>query len=265
MGSIFLLTLMIATVQLQAQNSARSEPMVSFDVQGNIYVRSDAGRRIIVGNTTRCWQTSGVPNGQYMACLVKDDPQPEYPRNMTSHKLEVYSRGGVKQTIQQGPPIRDWHFWNDGQQVAVFFGDLGVKGTYGLYDSATGRMMQQLAEPSDESLLPQWAKSPFQIQRESVPTGPQFDQERTMWIAKTLYQIGKLQPGIRRKDLLRIFKEEGGLSTPMQRTYVYAECPYIKVDVRFKRTDGVSAVTKEDPEDVIESISRPYLDWSQMD
>jgi hypothetical protein len=261
--SLFLLALMIASALLQAQNSSQSQPMVGFDGHGNIYVRSDAGDRIIVGNTARCSETLGVPNGRYMACSVKDDPQPE--NLMPSHKLEVYSRGGVKQTIQPGAPIRDWHFWNEGQQVAVHFGELGGKGMYGLYDSATGRMMQQLAEPSDDAMLPRWAKNSFQIEIESVPTGPQFDKERRMWIAKTLYQIGKLQPGMRRKDLFKILKEEGGLSTRWQRTYVSAECPYFKVDVRFRTVHDPGNLRKEDPEDVIESISRPYLAWSVMD
>jgi hypothetical protein len=183
---------------------------------------------------------------------------------MPSHKLEIYSRGGVKQTIEPGAPIREWHFWELGKDVAVFSGEPGNKGMYGLYDSANGSLVVQVAEPADERLLPQWAKSQFEIEMESVPSGPQYSRERTAWIAKTLYQIGKLQPGMRRKDVLKLLTEEGGLSTRFQRTYVDRECPYIKVDVRFKVVnDGDPG--KEDPEDVIESISRPYLAWSYMD
>ena len=51
----------------------------------------------------------------------------------------------------------------------------------------------------------------------------------------------------------------------MERTYVYFGCPYIKVDVRFRLVNDASDLPKEDPEDVIESISRPYLQWSIMD
>jgi hypothetical protein len=63
-------------------------------------------------------------------------------------------------------------------------------------------------------------------------------QERTKWIAKALRQIGKIKPGMRRKDLLKTFTTEGGISIRTQQTYVYVECPYIKVDVHFKAVDG---------------------------
>ena len=86
-----------------------------------------------------------------------------------------------------------------------------------------------------------------------------------MWIAKVMRQIGSIQPGMRRKDLAKIFTTQGGLSSPQQRTYVHVECPYIKVDVRFKATDGKADTPEEDPEDIIESISRPYLQWGVFD
>lgn len=262
-SSLLLLSVMTLFASVQpATQVLQSEP-AGIDAQGNIYVSSDAGRHIIVGNTSRCWEAAGdAQNRQIMACLVKENPQAGNP--MFSLKLELYSRGGLKRTIQPGQPIRDWHFWNSGEQVAIFFGEPGNKGTYGLYDSATGLLVQQLAEPMDESLLPQWAKSRLQIENESVPVGPQFSRERTMWITKVLYQIGKLQPGMRRKDLLKTFTEEGGISTRLAKTYVYPECRLIKVDVRFKAVNDAGN-GKEDPEDLIESISRPYLAWSVMD
>jgi hypothetical protein len=37
-----------------------------------------------------------------------------------------------------------------------------------------------------------------------------------------------------RSDLLKVFATEGGLSWSTQRTYVYRQCPYIKVDVKFE-------------------------------
>ena len=69
---------------------------------------------------------------------------------------------------------------------------------------------------------------------------------------------------MRRQDLLKVFTTEGGISTRFQRTYVYSECPYIKVNVRFKAATNESN-GEEDAEDIIESISQPYLEWSVMD
>ena len=46
---------------------------------------------------------------------------------------------------------------------------------------------------------------------------------------------------------------------------MHKECSYIKVDVRFKAANNEHDALKEDPEDIIETISRPYLAWSVMD
>jgi len=59
-----------------------------------------------------------------------------------------------------------------------------------------------------------------------------------MWISKVLRQIDKIKPGMRRKDLLKGFTTDGALSNRFQRTYVQKECPYIKVDVRFKAVNN---------------------------
>ena len=93
----------------------------------------------------------------------------------------------------------------------------------------------------------------------------ELNQERRQWIAKVLRQIGKIKPGMRRKDLLTVFTTEGGISTRTQRTYVNTECPYIKVNVHFKVVSGESLNLNEDPDDIIESISQPYLAWGMKD
>jgi hypothetical protein len=46
---------------------------------------------------------------------------------------------------------------------------------------------------------------------------------------------------------------------------VHTECPYIKVNVRFKVVSAESLELNEDPDDIIESISQPYLAWGVMD
>jgi hypothetical protein len=40
--------------------------------------------------------------------------------------------------------------------------------------------------------------------------------------------------GMTRMNLLKVFKEEGGISTRLSRRYAYRDCPYIKVDVEFE-------------------------------
>ena len=100
---------------------------------------------------------------------------------------------------------------------------------------------------------------------------PQREQEQTKWIEDSLIEMKTIKVGMTRADLLKVFDTEGGLSTGLNRTYVYRKCPLIKVDVEFQPVgrparDAKGRVTlKEADGDVIEKISRPYLDWSVMD
>lgn len=90
---------------------------------------------------------------------------------------------------------------------------------------------------------------------------PAFDVEHTKWIDNVLRSVQTIKPGMTRAELLEVFTIEGGLSSISQRTYVYRQCPHIKVDVKF-------AITNRDEElltDKILEISRPYLAWSIMD
>ena len=112
----------------------------------------------------------------------------------------------------------------------------------------------------------------------SAPTGvtrsaeqEQCPQEHRMWVAQTLQKMQTIQPGMTRKDLLRVFTTEGGLSTALRRTYVSQECPYFKVDVEFEavgrpnRDEEGRVTLVEDNRDVIVKVSKPYLQFSIMD
>ncbi|MGA8430136.1 MAG: hypothetical protein WB729_09970 [Candidatus Sulfotelmatobacter sp.] len=82
------------------------------------------------------------------------------------------------------------------------------------------------------------------------------DREHIQWVDQVMRSISTTKPGMARKDLTRIFVEEGGLSTRSQRRYVYKHCPYIKVDVEFSTADDQR---NESPDDKIVKISRPYF------
>jgi hypothetical protein len=61
-----------------------------------------------------------------------------------------------------------------------------------------------------------------------------------------------------RSDVLRLFATEGGLSTRTRRTYVLQQCPTIKIDVEF-------SVSRNEVEDTVKQIYRPFLDYSHID
>jgi hypothetical protein len=89
--------------------------------------------------------------------------------------------------------------------------------------------------------------------------------ERIAWVTASLREMQTIKPGMTRADLLKVFKEEGGLSTRTARRYVYRDCPYFKVDVKFDPVGTPSGKLDETPQDRITHISQPLLEWSIMD
>ena len=98
-------------------------------------------------------------------------------------------------------------------------------------------------------------------QLKSRQPASQIDREHTAWLTDVLNAMQSIKVGMTRSDLMKVFTTEGGLSTTSQRTYVYRQCPYIKVDVKF----AASSRHEELPTDKIVEVSRPYLAWSVMD
>ena len=96
-------------------------------------------------------------------------------------------------------------------------------------------------------------------------------QEQTEWIAHSLKEMQAVKVGMTRADLLEVFTTEGGISTGLNRTYVYRKCQLIKVDVEFEPVgrparDVEGRVTLvEANEDVIKKVSKPYLEWGVAD
>ncbi len=98
-------------------------------------------------------------------------------------------------------------------------------------------------------------------QAEHHKTSSDIGREHIAWVASVLRAAQTIKVGMTRSDLMNTFTTEGGLSTASQRTYVYRECPFIKVDVKFT----VSSHDQELPTDKVAEVSRPYLAWSVMD
>jgi hypothetical protein len=94
---------------------------------------------------------------------------------------------------------------------------------------------------------------------------PPIDMEHWQWVASVLRSTSDIKPGMTRKDLLRVYTTEGGLSTRRQRTYVLKGCPGIKVDVEFVPVGNAQNAPNESPHDKILKLSKPYLDFSRVD
>jgi hypothetical protein len=113
------------------------------------------------------------------------------------------------------------------------------------------------------------AAQPFQTSGQS--TRLQSAEDHVAWVAQGLKRMQTIQPGMTRQALLTVFTTEGGLSTGLRRTFVSRDCPYFKVDVEFQAVgrpdrDGNGRVTLvEDGQDIIQKISRPYLQFTIAD
>jgi hypothetical protein len=107
--------------------------------------------------------------------------------------------------------------------------------------------------------------TPAQESISPAQRGSEIDREHTKWVDSVMRSILAIKPGATRKDLLKVFTEEGGISSRTHRKYVYKQCPYIKVDVEFAPVGGQENGFAEMPEDTVVTISRPYLEYSIFD
>ena len=99
----------------------------------------------------------------------------------------------------------------------------------------------------------------------------QSTQDHVAWVAGILKRMGTITPGMTRRSLLAVFTTEGGLSTRSRRTFVSRDCPFFKVDVEFQPLNQMNqqengrAGLVERSEDIILTISAPYLQFSVID
>lgn len=92
----------------------------------------------------------------------------------------------------------------------------------------------------------------------------QEEQGHVKWVEAGLKEMETIKVGMTRADLLKVFMEEGGVSTRKSRTYAYRKCPYFKVTFEFKPVGGQAAFP-ENPKDEITKISQPFLQWLVID
>src|ERR1035438_7258829 len=99
----------------------------------------------------------------------------------------------------------------------------------------------------------------------SVSAQPLTNKYLTKQISAVITECQKIKPGMTRAELLKIFTTQGGIWSAMHRTFVYRGCPYIKVDVDFTLSDPMQKGIEERPTDMINKVSKPYLEWSVID
>ncbi len=86
------------------------------------------------------------------------------------------------------------------------------------------------------------------------------------WLLDEIALATSIKPGMSRADLLKVFDVEGGLQRIPPERYVLKNCPYIKVNVKF-RLPGPRPLAEVPPDSElkIDSVSEPYLGYAVED
>jgi hypothetical protein len=121
----------------------------------------------------------------------------------------------------------------------------------------------QLVAPGEKRGA-RWVRQVHLLRVEPLPESSAYDSEQARWISANLPEMQHIQAGMTRKELLRVFMEEGGLSTRTHRRYAYRRCGLIKVDVEFAPT-GDPGSGEQQPGDLIVKISKPFLELGIVD
>ena len=105
-------------------------------------------------------------------------------------------------------------------------------------------------------------------------TEPCTEQDHEAWLRRILGRMETIKPGMTRADLLKVFRTEGvagvpmrtvGLSTASRRTFVSRDCPYFKVVVEFTPADRPVGFPADESQDIIDKVSKPYLQLATSD
>jgi hypothetical protein len=96
------------------------------------------------------------------------------------------------------------------------------------------------------------------------------DLQNMQFVADSMRRMATIHTGMTRADLLKVFTTEGGIYSATFGYYVYRGCPYFKVNVTF---NPVNVPRDKDgrldpagsPDDIIESISKPFVEPRMVD
>jgi hypothetical protein len=92
--------------------------------------------------------------------------------------------------------------------------------------------------------------------------------DHSKWLAESLMEIETIKVGMTRRDLMKLFGSQGGLSMRTQETFVYHKSSYIQVTVKFEAVGHPGVVAPEEADigdDRIVEISGPFIAWQVLD
>lgn len=84
-------------------------------------------------------------------------------------------------------------------------------------------------------------------------------------VIRALDAVGHIKEGITRADVEKEFTQDGGLFSRGETIYTFKLCPYIKVKVKYTLDADYPGFADGSPRDVVQSTSKPYIEYSTGD
>jgi hypothetical protein len=234
-------------------------PSVAADPKSEVDIRSEDGRVVIAADQIRSydWATHTLTLApkvrEKLAELIGKDPQ---------------AISGIPFAVNVGGKVvYKGRFTSIVSSRSIATPIIVVNAQSGDSKLGTDQLQIQLGYPTAEFFKGEDPRADKRI-REALKAGDKLTEaelSHTEWLAKAQREMATIKPGMTRADLLKVFQEEGGLSTRTQRRYVYRGSLYIKVDVTFEAVGVPGDKLAEAPKDKITKISKPFLEWSIID
>jgi hypothetical protein len=92
--------------------------------------------------------------------------------------------------------------------------------------------------------------------------------DHSKWLQASLEEIEAIRAGMTRRDLMKLFRAQGGIFTRTQQQFVYRKSPLIHVTVKFEavgRPDITAPEEADIGDDRIVEISRPFIENEILD
>jgi len=83
-------------------------------------------------------------------------------------------------------------------------------------------------------------------------------------VSRALADFQQVKPGVKRKDVEKLFKYEDGLQFPDNARYAYRSCEYIKLEVQFDAAPSRGGSVTS-PEDTVRAVSKLFIDYPTKD
>lgn len=155
---------LVASLVLSLSAFAAQRPISKAysDKKGSIHVVYEDGKDVKVTNNNKMKFTGpkiaeDKQTVGWLDTFYNDIPDLNF-KGDTSTELTIYRNGKVIRKIQSNEAcIKGWKFVENGKQVAVVDGGLRFGYLYSLYDIASGKKIQFVADPTEEQ-MPVWGK-----------------------------------------------------------------------------------------------------------